>query len=249
MELGATVCAPKNPDCEACPVREHCAARALRVATASDAEPFDVASLPEKAKKANRREEAVAAFAVEATRHADGASAFLLVRRPEGGLLGGLWEFPSVVMPRVDADEDEKAAAARAFVDALRVPGLRRALRDAGDAHRYAGEVTHVFSHVKQNTAVWHARAVVEAPGAGEETLAAFAGESGEGGGWEWRWVSADDVAGAGLSSGPVKVHALVTGKKGTKGGKTARTPPPVKESAIGKMFAAQKRRKTEEEP
>lgn len=249
MELGATVCAPKNPDCEACPVREHCAARALRVATASDAEPFDVASLPEKAKKANRREEAVAAFAVEATRHADGASAFLLVRRPEGGLLGGLWEFPSVVMPRVDADEDEKAAAARAFVDALRVPGLRRALRDAGDAHRYAGEVTHVFSHVKQNTAVWHARAVVETPGAGEETLAAFAGESGEGGGREWRWVSADDVAGAGLSSGPVKVHALVTGKKGTKGGKTARTPPPVKESAIGKMFAAQKRRKTEEEP
>ena len=61
--------------------------------------------------------------------------------------------------------------------------------------------------------------------------------------------MSAEDVAGAGLSSGPVKVHALVTGKKGTKGGKTARTPPPVKESAIGKMFAAQKRRKTEEEP
>ena len=249
MELGATVCAPKNPDCEACPVRDHCAGRALHLATASDAAPFDVATLPEKAKKAERRDEAVAAAAVEATRLADGASAFLLVRRPEGGLLGGLWEFPSVVMPRADANEDEKAAAAAALVDELRVPGLRRAL-DAGGAYRYAGEVTHVFSHIKQNTAVWHARAVVEEAGEGEEgALAAFGGESGEGGGREWRWVSAEDVAGAGLSSGPLKVHALVTGKKGTKGGKKTQAPPPVEESAIGKMFAAQKRRKTEEEP
>ena len=143
---------PKNPDCEACPVKEHCAARALRVATASDAEPFDVASLPEKAKKANRREESVAAFAVEATRHADGASAFLLVRRPEGGLLGGLWEFPSVVMPRVDADADEKAAAARAFVGrasrariATRAPrrGRRAPVRGGGDARLLARQTEH----------------------------------------------------------------------------------------------------------
>ena len=123
----------------------------------------------------------------------------------------------------------------------------RRRAPAAGDAHRYAGEVTHVFSHVKQNTAVWHARAVVEAPGAGRRRSRRSRGElRGGGNGVGCRRMTS---RGRGLSSGPVKVHALVTGKKGTKGGKTARTPPPVKESAIGKMFAAQKRRKTEEEP
>ena len=181
MELGATVCAPKNPDCEACPVKEHCAARALRVATASDAEPFDVASLPEKAKKANRREESVAAFAVEATRHADGASAFLLVRRPEGGLLGGLWEFPSVVMPRVDADADEKAAAARAFVDALACPIATRAPRRGRRAPVRGGGDARLLARQTEHRRVARARGGGGAGGGGGDARG-VRGESGEGG-------------------------------------------------------------------
>ena len=124
---------------------------------------FRVADLPEKAKKPPRREETVATSIVEATREetekiaapgeplaeADGrndAAApaapaapvwVLLTRRPEGGLLGGLWEFPSRVLdeppPRsspADAADDAlwraSSNAVSETVAALEVPGFAR---------------------------------------------------------------------------------------------------------------------------
>jgi hypothetical protein len=74
--------------------------------------------------------------------------------------------------------------------------------------------------------------------------------------GTEWRWVRARDVKDAGLSSGVVKVHALVTKDpaKKTKEKKeklvretkwTDRKVVAARDTAIGKMFA--KKRKTTE--
>ncbi len=78
MELGATVCAPRDPGCEACPLRTRCRARALDIA----------GELPEG--RARRAPVAVEVAAALVER--DGR--VLLVRRPEGRLLGRMWEVP-----------------------------------------------------------------------------------------------------------------------------------------------------------
>jgi len=78
MELGATVCTPRRPGCEACPLRSHCRARALSL----------VGELPEGRARREPLDVTVAAALVER----DGR--VLLVRRPEGRLLGRMWEVP-----------------------------------------------------------------------------------------------------------------------------------------------------------
>ena len=78
MELGATVCIPRGPDCNTCPLATVCRGRAL--------------GAPERYPL--RRPRAVVP-------HHDVALGIVLHdgqvfidRRPYGGLLGGLWEFP-----------------------------------------------------------------------------------------------------------------------------------------------------------
>jgi A/G-specific adenine glycosylase len=78
MELGATVCTPRRPGCEACPVRARCRGLALGV----------VAELPEGRARRPAVDVRVAAALVERE------GRVLLVRRPEGRLLGRLWEVP-----------------------------------------------------------------------------------------------------------------------------------------------------------
>ena len=80
MDLGATVCTPRNPACSICPLTERCAA--LAAGTASE--------LPKKMpkKKVPTRQ----GFAYVARRD-DGA--WLLETRPEQGLLGGMLGFPT----------------------------------------------------------------------------------------------------------------------------------------------------------
>jgi A/G-specific adenine glycosylase len=78
MELGATVCAPRKPACPACPVREDCRAQALGLAE----------RLPEAPSRRQAVNVTVAAALVER------GGRVLLVRRPEGRLMGRMWELP-----------------------------------------------------------------------------------------------------------------------------------------------------------
>ena len=79
MDLGALVCTPVRPKCDACPVASLCRARA-------EGDPMDY---PRKRPPVSRRE-------VELTVHLVRAPGGILVRqRPRAGLLGGLWEFPN----------------------------------------------------------------------------------------------------------------------------------------------------------
>ena len=80
MDLGATICTPKSPNCLICPWAEHCAARKLGIA----------AELPRKRPKKAVPTRRGIAFWIERD---DGA--VLLRRRPEKGLLGGMMEVPS----------------------------------------------------------------------------------------------------------------------------------------------------------
>ena len=79
MDLGATICTPRNPACALCPLSDHCASRALGCA----------ADLPRKAAKPEKPVRRGIAYVARRT---DGA--LLLERRPPRGLLGGMLGFP-----------------------------------------------------------------------------------------------------------------------------------------------------------
>jgi A/G-specific adenine glycosylase len=106
MDLGATVCRPRNPDCPACPLNADCAA-----ALAGEPE-----SYPRRAAaKARLVRFGAAYFAVRR----DGA--FLARRRPPKGLLGATLELPG---PAWRTAEDGGASAARPFAARWRrLPG------------------------------------------------------------------------------------------------------------------------------
>lgn len=78
MELGATVCTPKNPMCSLCPVQDECYAYAHNVQD----------ELPVKTKKGAARIEMFDALHCKR----DGRVAY--VQRPETGLLAGMWQYP-----------------------------------------------------------------------------------------------------------------------------------------------------------
>lgn len=78
MELGATVCTPRGPLCPICPVRKHC--RARREGTQEE--------FPENRVRCETLDVRLQAALIEK------GEQVLLVRRPEGPLMGGLWEIP-----------------------------------------------------------------------------------------------------------------------------------------------------------
>ncbi|SFA89302.1 A/G-specific DNA-adenine glycosylase [Poseidonocella pacifica] len=105
MDLGATVCTPRNPSCILCPWQERCAARLARTAS----------TLPRKTPKKPKPVRLGIAYLA---RREDGA--WLLERRPDRGLLGGMLGWPGSEWgdapepaPPIDADWQEVGAEAR----------------------------------------------------------------------------------------------------------------------------------------
>ena len=120
MELGATVCLPNGePLCDECPLAELC--EACRAGTQD--------SLPVKAPKPERRVEDRTVFLI-----LSGGTA-ALSRRPETGLLAGMWEFPN----------ESGALTPQQAEKTLRAWGIDARSMEPLPAAK------HVFSHVE-----WH---------------------------------------------------------------------------------------------
>ena len=82
MELGATACGPnRKPDCQICPCREFC--KAYQAGSAE--------ALPTRLPKRRRKQEQRTVFILSC----DGF--YALEKRPDTGLLAGLWQFPNVL--------------------------------------------------------------------------------------------------------------------------------------------------------
>lgn len=88
MEVGALVCKPKNPQCPVCPLQGHCQAFALGKQE----------EIPMRRKKP-----AIPHYTVTAAVIWKGKQV-LIAQRPQGGLLGGLWEFPGGKLEPDDLD-------------------------------------------------------------------------------------------------------------------------------------------------
>ena len=122
MELGATVCLPNGqPKCGECPVQEHCVAyREGRTA-----------ELPVLSAKKARRIERKTVFALTLN------GGLIGFRRPESGLLAGLWQLPETAGELTDAE----AAAWLGEHD----------INPVGELRFY--ERKHIFTHIE-----WHMR-------------------------------------------------------------------------------------------
>lgn len=118
MELGATVCTPRQPGCATCPLRRGCTARAADLTEV----------LPRKGARPVRPTVRVACVYLT-----DGARV-LMVKR-ESGLLAGTWALP----------DGESSAAEGPSLEIAREVAARAGA--GGAALEYRGAVRHVFTH------------------------------------------------------------------------------------------------------
>ncbi len=122
MELGATVCTPRAPDCPACPLRSACRALAL---DATETFP---------ARKPRRT---TPHYDVAAGVLFDHRGRILIQRRDAEALLGGLWELPG---GKRDPGETMEEACRRE---------LREELGIEVDVREVVQTISHAYSHFR----------------------------------------------------------------------------------------------------
>jgi len=127
MELGATCCTPQAPDCPACPWADQCGGRVLDL----------VAELPARTRRAPLPHHREIALVL----HRGGR--VLLQRRPDGGMLAGLWAFPHT---RAVEGEGEDAAARRFATELLTTPPPVVPLTRLDHAYTHFRITLHVFT-------------------------------------------------------------------------------------------------------
>jgi A/G-specific adenine glycosylase len=119
MDLGATICLPKNPRCSICPVMKVCQARMKGI---QDQRPV----LKPKQKTPNYIQAAAVIL-----KH----GRVLLAKRPSQGLLGGMWEFPNSRVENDPAKELSKSLRSGYQLKVQRKDAL--------------GAVKHSYTHFK----------------------------------------------------------------------------------------------------
>ena len=122
MDLGATVCRRSRPDCGECPWQTHCQAYNQGIQNQLPKRKMS-APLPHKQ------------IGVAVIRNDQGQ--ILIDRRPESGLLGGLWEFPG---GKIEADETVEDCIQREILEEIGI-------------HITVGErlitVNHAYTHFR----------------------------------------------------------------------------------------------------
>lgn len=122
MELGATICTPREPRCDACPILPVCGA-----ADAGRQEAYPVTS-----KRAPVPHHAIAVGVIF-----NEAGEVLIQKRPEHAMLGGLWEFPG---GKQEPDESLRQTCIREIDEELGVTV------EVGEVFH---ELSHAYSHFR----------------------------------------------------------------------------------------------------
>jgi A/G-specific adenine glycosylase len=220
MELGATVCTPKNPSCGTCPIQGLCGshdeALAARRLPSTHAELYPVKDVSRKTK--SRDEVVLVCICMRKGPAADltgttAATEFLLLQRPASGLLAGLWEPPNVVLSAKEADKHATPAARARLMDAYLnslLPQLTtQTPASTTTAHtppprKAAGTATHVFSHIRQTLHVESCLLTDPAPHAGAGTLAGAGAAA-------FRWLPEAAVGNSAVATQMRKALALAS--------------------------------------
>lgn len=131
MDLGATVCLPKQPHCSQCPWAEVCQAHQRNIQS--------VIPMPETRASVPHKHIGVGVIW-------NSAGQILIDKRPQSGLLGGLWEFPG---GKVEPDEAISECIAREIQEEL---GIQVEVRD------HLMTLDHAYTHFKVTLFVHHCR-------------------------------------------------------------------------------------------
>ncbi|KIM42337.1 hypothetical protein M413DRAFT_444760 [Hebeloma cylindrosporum] len=184
IELGSTVCKVREPNCDSCPLQLWCSAyqnskltaeeKSNRIVDIEDVcqtcEPLSayegVNSYPMKVDRKRAREELDLVNVIEWGKLNSKERWFLLVRRPEGGLLAGLYEFPTSADVSNSMTPVAQAAVLPEILSTLvhdgslikTTPQYQKGSRDdpvqteklAISSIQPVGDVLHVFSHIKK---------------------------------------------------------------------------------------------------
>lgn len=174
MDLGATVCTPRRPGCPECPLRPLCEGHRHGIQE----------TIPAKAaKKVLPHHDVVAAWI------AGGKGTVLVGRRPERGLLGGLWELPG----------------GRRKPQETREEALRRVLREEWGMGVAVGDrlasLPHGFSHFRITLHAYRCRRTSGRPGTDRE----------------WRWVRPEGLSDLAFPRAYRKLIETVLPKRGGK--------------------------------
>ncbi|KAL6839805.1 hypothetical protein ACP4OV_030493 [Aristida adscensionis] len=146
MELGATLCSKAKPDCSKCPVSNHCQALVLSRENPS----VQVTDYPRVVPKAKPRSDFAAVCVVQieqATDVNDKDDLFLLIKRPEKGLLAGLWEFPLVLIDERKTDLQNRRKEMEKYLKQL--VGIDTRQKTGVILREDIGEYVHIFSHIR----------------------------------------------------------------------------------------------------
>ncbi|MFC0277299.1 A/G-specific adenine glycosylase [Enterococcus devriesei] len=148
MDLGSSICTPKSPQCESCPIQNYCQAYKENRQT----------DFPIKSKKQKPKDVYYIAGIIE-----NNQQEFLLQQRPASGLLANLWLFPLEELSETRFKELQSQYAPEAW-------DLFSSSQVAEDSPEFfsgqaviwqkkiIGEVKHVFSHLRWHILVFYGR-------------------------------------------------------------------------------------------
>lgn len=193
MDLGSAVCTPRNPRCEACPLKRDCFAF-LNDAT-------DV--LPRRQRSTQIKSLTLVTLVCESE------GKLLLQRRPRGGLWSGLWEFPT----RDWNGNGKEPVGSSGRVSAQAIRSLQTwadELEAIGDSEpAYAGSVRHQLTH---RLMTFHVFRVTAADGSIDrvEAVGRSSKRNGSNGAPHRRWVTRAGLDRLSLSTAQRRILALI---------------------------------------
>ncbi|KAK6910252.1 A/G-specific adenine glycosylase [Kwoniella mangroviensis CBS 8507] len=216
MELGSQVCKPVSPDCGSCPLRKGCKAYSelsrppplpqemictlcASIPSSSDTDKISsVTIFPMRKEKKTSRSEEESVLVLEWRGESDDDRKWLFVKRPEKGLLAGLFEPPTSPVPTSSSPSKCLAASLNSLQDYL------ESSAEVG-THRYVSSIPHIFSHINMTYHIHHSVITSPAP----PPILASAPRS-------TVWLDKVEVDHANVGTGVKKVWAEVYGSWGS---------------------------------
>ena len=212
MELGAVICTPKNPSCAACPVSSLCGAKitngSLEVEECGLCLPKKERALEQGVMQWPRKKvkkEATAKVTLVAV--VSKGATWAMCRRPKEGLLANMLEFPSVTLEE-EEESVKETLQKRKLEEKLNQLGIERLGKLT-----LAGKLPHVFSHIHMTYVVFTVDAVKEESENGPEEEKCV----------PVQWLSREELATCGTSTGMRKVFNLATGSSQSSKGSVKR--------------------------
>lgn len=150
MDLGSSICTPTSPNCGECPIQKFCLAYKDNRQT----------DFPIKTKKIKPKDVYYVAGAIE-----NNQEEFLLIQRPETGLLANMWHFPLQEVSKEEYVElyqswkkEESNQLELELVAEDLTPQIFEELPVIWQK-RHFEEITHVFSHLRWHVLLFYGRA------------------------------------------------------------------------------------------